>query len=449
MKNLILITLLTFSTFTAAQTNTAEEILAATGIQGGLIVHLGCGDGTLTAALQQNGPYLVHGLDPDPRNVAKARAHIQSLGIYGHVSIAQCEGNTLPYADNLVNLLISEHLGDIAMDECLRVLAPNGVAYIKNGKGWTKTIKPWPADIDEWTHHLHDAGGNPVGSDRVTGPPHHLQWTAGPLWARSHGYTPSVSAMVSAHGRLFYICDEALTGADETVPGRWFLTARDAFSGVELWKRPVPNWGSVNLSGTPDTGQTITTGRFTMPLHLGKRLVAVGDTVYVTLGATAPVTALNAATGETKHVFTGTAHADEVLCNGNRLYVSLNPARDIGTLVPGGSELPAPPPGKRICAVDTNTGRVLWNRGPYVGVRSSRGQDPFGRLELAADETNLLVLTLDALECLAAASGETRWKIDRPHIAKEAIRKLGFAGMFDYTLTTMVYHDGVVFELDR
>ncbi len=445
MKNLTLITLLALSTLTSAeQTDTAEHILAAAGVRGGLIVQLGCGDGTLTAALQQNGPYLVHGLDRDPRKVAKARAHVQGLGVYGPVSIAQHEGNTLPYADNLVNLLISEDRGDIAMEECLRVLAPNGVAYIKTPNGWNKTVKPWPADIDEWTHHLHDANGNPVGNDRVTGPPHHLQWTAGPLWARNHGYTPSVSAMVSAQGRLFYICDEALTGADETVPGRWFLTARDAFSGVELWKRPVPNWGSVNLSGTPDTGRDITTGRFTMPLHLGKRLVAVGDTVYVTLGACAPVTALNAATGDTKQVFTGTEYADELLCVGNRLFVSLNPARNIASLIPGGSELPAAPPGKRLCAVDTHTGRVLWNRGPFVGVRSSRGQDPFGRLELAADENNLLALTLDAIVCLATDSGETRWKIDRPPLVKASVRKLGFAGMFDYTLTTMVYQHGVV-----
>jgi len=445
MKNLALITLLAFSTFAAAeQTNRAEQILAATGVQGGLIVHLGCADGTLTAALQQNGPYLVHGLDPDPRQVAQARAHVHALGVYGQVSIAQHQGNTLPYADKLVNLLICEERGEITMEECLRVLAPKGVAYIKTGNGWHKTVKPWSADIDEWTHHLHDAGGNPVGSDRVTGPPHHLQWTVGPLWARNHGYTPSVSAMVSAQGRLFYICDEALTGAGEAVPGRWFLLARDAFSGVELWKRPVPNWGSAKLSGTPDTGQKITTGRFTMPLHLGKRLVAVGDTVYVTLGATAPVTALNAATGETRQVFAGTEYADEILCVGERLHVTLNPAQDIATLVPGGSELPAPPPGKRICTVDTNTGRILWKRGPFVGVRSSRGQDPFGRLELAADEHNVLALTLDTIECLAADSGQTRWRIVRPQMAKESVRKLGFAGMFDYTLTTMVFHDGVV-----
>ena len=52
-----------------------------TDVQGGLVVHVGCGDGKLTTALLVNDRYLVHGLDADPANVAKARAHIRSLGL--------------------------------------------------------------------------------------------------------------------------------------------------------------------------------------------------------------------------------------------------------------------------------------------------------------------------------------------------------------------------------
>ncbi len=51
----------------------AKDIIKETGIQGGLIVHVGCGDGKLTAALVVNKSYLVHGLDPDVKNVTKAR----------------------------------------------------------------------------------------------------------------------------------------------------------------------------------------------------------------------------------------------------------------------------------------------------------------------------------------------------------------------------------------
>ncbi|MHC4561083.1 MAG: methyltransferase domain-containing protein, partial [Planctomycetota bacterium] len=64
----------------------AELILNSTGIKGGLVVHIGCGDGQLTAALHVNDSYLIHGLDTDENNIIKAREHIRSLGLYGKVS---------------------------------------------------------------------------------------------------------------------------------------------------------------------------------------------------------------------------------------------------------------------------------------------------------------------------------------------------------------------------
>lgn len=53
----------------------------------------------------------------------------------------------------------------------MRVLVPRGMAYIKRGGKWTKTVKPWSKNIDEWTHYLHGPDGNPVAQDRVVGPP--------------------------------------------------------------------------------------------------------------------------------------------------------------------------------------------------------------------------------------------------------------------------------------
>ncbi|MHC4332148.1 MAG: hypothetical protein ACYSWW_28995 [Planctomycetota bacterium] len=43
----------------------AEDILKTCNVTGGLIVHIGCGNGRLTAALRTNDSYLVHGLDRD------------------------------------------------------------------------------------------------------------------------------------------------------------------------------------------------------------------------------------------------------------------------------------------------------------------------------------------------------------------------------------------------
>ncbi|MEA3225817.1 MAG: class I SAM-dependent methyltransferase [Planctomycetota bacterium] len=218
MKMLVKVMLAGMLFAAGAFAQTATDIINETNVTGGLIVHLGCGDGKLTAALHVNDRCLVHGLDIDPDAVANARTHIQKLGLYGKVSVQTLEGPNLPYADNLVNLLVVEDRRLIPREEGMRVLAPGGVAYVKRADGWRKVVKTRPDSIDEWTHHLHDAGGNAVASDKVVGPPQRLQWTAGPLWARSHGWTPSVSAMVSAGGRIFYICDETLACVDGTVP---------------------------------------------------------------------------------------------------------------------------------------------------------------------------------------------------------------------------------------
>ena len=57
-----------------------KATITDSGVTGGLLVHLGCGDGRVTATLHVADSFLVNGLDTDPGNVAKARRHIQSLG---------------------------------------------------------------------------------------------------------------------------------------------------------------------------------------------------------------------------------------------------------------------------------------------------------------------------------------------------------------------------------
>ena len=149
----------------------AREILQVSGVQGGMVVHLGCGDGTLTAALQRTAGYTVHGLDRDPAKIAAARQRLAAQGVYGPVSVEHLAANSLPYADNLLNLLVVEDSTLVAREEMLRVLAPHGVLCEKRDGGWVKTIKPRPSTIDDWSHFLHDAGNNAVARDESVGPP--------------------------------------------------------------------------------------------------------------------------------------------------------------------------------------------------------------------------------------------------------------------------------------
>ncbi|MCK5174451.1 MAG: class I SAM-dependent methyltransferase, partial [Planctomycetes bacterium] len=291
----------------------AGEIFTATGVKGGLVVHLNCGDGELTAALGAGENYLVHGLDPDLADIGAAQLHIDSLDLYGRVAVQEYDFDSLgalPYIDNLVNLVVSEvPLSGLAMAEVLRVLAPESVAYISDGGGgWTMTVKPRPADIDEWQQYLHDADNNAVAKDTVVGPPRHLQWTQSPAWSRSHMGIATIVSVVSSNGRLFSIEDRGPV-ENAFLPGDFRLIARDAFNGIELWQHDFTDW------------ECITRYIKDIAIQLQRRLAAIGDTVYCTPGLNAPVQAFDAATGTILKTFAGTEYTQEFAYNDGVLYL--------------------------------------------------------------------------------------------------------------------------------
>jgi len=404
----------------------AQQILNATGVKGGLVVQIGCGDGQLTAALRANDSYLVHGLDTDAANVEKAREHIRALGLYGKVSVEQFTGNRLPYTDNLVNLVVSEDLHGVSMDEVARVLCPNGVAYIKRNGEWTKVVKPRPKEIDEWTHYLHDATGNAVAHDTVVGPPRHLQWVGSPRWSRHHDRMASMSALVSAGGRIFYIFDEGPT-ASVQLPAKRMLIARDAFNGIILWKRPISTWHTHMWPFKSG------------PAQLPRRLVSVGDRVYVTLGFEAPLTALDAATGETVRTYEHTKNAEEVIASDGVLFVLVNEApikgneyqpmhRNIGEAKQRvANTWPWDEEDRWITAIRANTGKLLW--------RKKRRVIP---LTLAADSEHVFFHDGERVVCLSRATGDEVWR--SAQVARQSLIPTAFAP------TLVVYQDVVLFS---
>ncbi len=382
----------------------AAEILHKTGIQGGLVVHLGCGSGRLTAALGAEENILVHGLDADPIDVADARRHIQSLGSYGRVSVEELRGDRLPYADNLVNLVVAEDLGAVEMEEVVRVLAPGGVAYVNRGDRWEKSGKPWPAEIDEWTHYLHDATGNAVARDDRVGPPRSLQWVASPLWLRSHETPSGVQGLVSGGGRLFYFLDEGLIGiTDQRLPERWSLVCRDAFNGKVLWRRPVEPWGWPEWARERFEGQdwtTIRAARTIVPEENQRRIVVDGPRVYGTLGYRSPLSILDAATGETLTTVNQTAPVREILASGGVVLVHSgendDPAAKRRGKKDGGESV--------LTAVEGSSGKVLWQK-------TVESIDP---LSLATDSRHAVYRTKNRLACLRLADGSSLWETQGP-----------------------------------
>ena len=116
----------------SGETEQAAKIFKATGVQGGLVVHIGCGDGKLTTALGAREGYLVHGLDENAQAVRAARRHIRSLELCGKVTVEHFSGTHLPYIDNLVNLVVAENVAGLSMEQVMRILRPGGIAYVKN-----------------------------------------------------------------------------------------------------------------------------------------------------------------------------------------------------------------------------------------------------------------------------------------------------------------------------
>ncbi len=375
----------------------AKQLLVQAGVRGGLVVHIGCGDGRLTAALCATEGLLVEGLDADPRNVEAARKHAESLGLSGRVTFRRLADASLPYVDNLVNLVVVSGRGPAASEEIMRVLAPNGVALAEREGKWEKTLKPRPKEMDDWTHYLYDASGNAVSHDTLVGPPRRLQWTCGPRWSRHHDHMASVSCMVSANGRLIYIIDEGPT-ASVQLPPKWFLVARDAFNGVELWRRPIPTWNTHLWPLKSGPGQ------------IPRRLVAVGDRVFVTLALDAPCCALDAATGETVRTYDESKHTEEIIASEGVLFLLANdkPSRwseyrpkftyvwdNTGRANRDWAWDEAP---RRILAVEAESGKVLWKKESRVAP-----------LTLAADKARVVFYDGEKLVALDRANGAQLW----------------------------------------
>jgi len=419
----------------ADERETAADLVRESGVSGGLIVHVGCGDADWTAALRINDRYIVQGLETDAGRVAKARESLRETGMSGAVSVIRWTGERLPYVDDLVNLVIRDAGCKIRDEEIQRVLVPGGVALALDSQLSTldSCRKPWPVDIDEWQHFLHGPDNNAVAEDTRVAPPHHMQWVAGPRWARSHDHMASMSAAVSAAGRLFYIVDEGPI-ASVSAPSRWMLIARDAFNGVLLWKKAVEPW--------EDQLRPFRSG----PTELPRRLVASGARVYVTLGYAKPLVALDAATGDLVETYAGTENTHEILVCHDKLFlvVSDPPAKDVGTS--GDLIRRLPPwtgrdvyrqyvvkyPPRRIQVVDLTNGKIVWQK-------KDEDTEHLMPTTLAVSSGQVFFQNEKHIVALEADSGEVQWRAERP----VSLHRPAFAS------PTLVVKDGVVLSADR
>jgi outer membrane protein assembly factor BamB len=361
-----------------------QEIVDASGFEGGLIVHVGCGNGEITAELYREGR-LVLGLDADPKNVAKARAHFLEKGVIGDIVADRMLSDTLPLLDGTVNLVVvSSSKPNVASEEILRVLAPEGIAFVRGQSGWQQIEKPRPTEIDSWTHFLHGPDNNPVAADTVVDRPFHMRWNGEPRWQRSHDFLASMSALVSDGKKLFYIYDKGETSTMAVLP-RWTLAARDAFNGVVLWEKPINQW--------EEYLRNFRSG----PVHLPRSLVVADGRLYTFLGYNEPLVALDLGSGKTLQTYAGTEGVREILYAGGRLYLVIHEGRSESSY----SEIP-----KRILVLDARTGKKLWEK------KDALAKDLSGAT-LAVGSGVAVYDARQSLECVDAVTGKQLWRSQR------------------------------------
>jgi outer membrane protein assembly factor BamB len=208
----------------------------------------------------------------------------------------------------------------------------------------------------------------------------------------------SMSALVSSGGRIFYIVDEGPTSSI-MLPSEWSLIARDAFNGCVLWKKPIETWHPRLYPFKSG------------PSYLPRRLVAIDDRVYVTLGLSAPVTALDAATGEVIRTYEGTYATGEILVSEGVLFLALDESpnnfkdyrpvhenvglernRIMKDYLWDGA-------GRKLVAVQVDSGEILWS-----------ADYPAMPLTLAVDAQNVYFHDGGRVVCLDRTGGKEEWR---------------------------------------
>jgi len=234
--------------------------------------------------------------------------------------------------------------------------------------------------------------------------------------------------MVTAKGRLFYIADESLPGIAD-LPDRWRVIARDAFNGTLLWKKPISVWGGEYWKQRYIQGGS---ARLENPNQVLRRLVTVDDRVFVTLGLFAPVSMLDAATGEVLRTFKGTENTFEILAEENRLYLATNP----------GLKNHKPDPDVSIMAVDTDSGEALWRVEGHKGVWQTGKLAPqYVDAHLTLGKEGLFFLDGQEIVALDIDTGRKKWSVNRFEATGSSRKPAGV-----YSASVLTYYDSILFH---
>ena len=145
---------------------------------------------------------------------------------------------------------------------------------------------------------------------------------------------------------------------------------------------------------------TIRGGRTVVPTENQRRLVADGDRLYATLSFQAPLTVLDAATGETLATVPETQPVKEILASDGIVVVH---SREAGADTDRRRGKAGKKP-SRLVAVRGDSGNVLWRK----------DTEAINDLFVAVDGGRVVYQAGGNLACLEATSGKSLWQTPAP-----------------------------------
>ena len=402
---------------------------------GGLVLHLGQADKDEIQELAKDvaSPKLLGQiLVTDDKQLNPSRKLVAQEKTNGQLSVQTYDGSNIPVISSAANFIICPEESSVSKEEIMRALAPRGIAYMQNGSQWEKVVKPVPSDIDDWTHALYNPANTVVSQDTKVGPPRRLQWMTGPGWSRSHEHMVSFNAMVSEGGIVYYMVDMGSRSA-VALPARWTLIARDGFNGKELWRKVLPSW--MNHMWPLKSG----------PTQIQRKLVALDGKVYITLGATAPVSQLDGRTGEVLKTYKGTENIDEIIIEDGQMIVQMseNVKRREG-YTHDMSHVWAAAGDARNRFKWTNETRKIASVNLESGVTDWVYEAPCLSMTLNFDKDSIYFFDGTYAQAISRKTGKLLWKSEK--LVLEDIIKAGELGA-GYAPTMLNYMDMVIIQI--
>jgi outer membrane protein assembly factor BamB len=356
------------------------------------------------------------------REGSAVRRAARAKGVAGLVQVIELPAlDVLPLADRLAALTVGR--GDVPpVAELKRVTRPLGrVARWQDG-AWRIEAVPWPAGMMQWP----DAHGGP-SAEPYRGRDVFLTWPMAPRWADGPaiGMAPvghDSACIVSAGGRL--VVATCLDDANLSAPRSrsyvrsWWLVARDAFSGMRLWRRPL------GYDPLPSRQREVSR-------HQPLRSVAMDETRVFTWGEKG-LLVVEAATGkEMRQLETVRSPAvnGRIFLAGGRVLAQVEggwQAFDLKTLtsvwdvkvdtlgaMADDRTLAVVGP-ERITAVDVATGAVRWQC-EHPRPTSSKFGGNYTNVGIDYVDADIVVVWLGSERwILGAADGTKRWTLGKP-----------------------------------